>query len=427
LWNFAGGAISKMASGKKTDFIKSQFEACMLGGAIGDTIGFLDGKWEFNKNTKSILESAQKLGGVLALDLRKYKVSDDTVMHLATSEALNRMVNNGDYDYASLTLFDQTNFLNTICDRYVECLKDMEDREPGAATLKARQSMENHQIMSYSNTAGGNGAAMRTMCIGLLFPHRWQKSILINHSIIASVVTHNNPTAVLGGIVSALFTSYGVKKIPIELWPFLLLDEDMPLINECLKNLNISQVWAKHKDSTEYFISMWEKYVAMRFSSTVTYRASSSSSSSSSSKTGKSAKSDIAHNPELKKLLRPSFPKVWFDNSDVRDETWRMFRFSDWSGSSGHDSVMIAYDSLLYTSTSSAKPSFNLWKTLMILSALHEGDSDSTASIAGAWFGSITGISQLPRRQLPGVEYHQRLLDEAGQLYNHCLQLSPSE
>ena len=59
-----------------------------------------------------------------------------------------------------------------------------------------------------------------------------------------------------------------------------------------------------------------------------------------------------------------------------------------WPGALGVDSVIIAYDALLYSKDS--------WEQLCLSSMLHGGDSDSTGTIAGAWFGSLYGFKDVP-------------------------------
>lgn len=54
----------------------------------------------------------------------------------------------------------------------------------------------------------------------------------------------------------------------------------------------------------------------------------------------------------------------------------------------GVDSVIIAYDALLGAGES--------WEELCLRGMLHGGDSDSTGTIAGAWFGAVYGFKEIP-------------------------------
>lgn len=59
---------------------------------------------------------------------------------------------------------------------------------------------------------------------------------------------------------------------------------------------------------------------------------------------------------------------------------YRSVSFSGRSGgSSGHDSVLIAYDALLGAGKS--------WEEYVLRGVLHGGDSDSTGCIGAAWRG----------------------------------------
>lgn len=59
-----------------------------------------------------------------------------------------------------------------------------------------------------------------------------------------------------------------------------------------------------------------------------------------------------------------------------------------WPGSLGIDSALIAYDSILYS-----KGNF---EEMCRISIVHGGDNDSTATIAGAWYGAYYGMREVP-------------------------------
>ena len=59
--------------------------------AVGDAMGYHGGRWEFCASTSRILLELNELtsgAGILALDCSNWKVSDDTVEHLATADGL---------------------------------------------------------------------------------------------------------------------------------------------------------------------------------------------------------------------------------------------------------------------------------------------------------------------------------------------------
>lgn len=67
---------------------KDQFKACMLLSAVGDALGYKNGSWEFCHSGEAIHNELLELGGIQKIDIKGWMVSDDTVLHLATAEAL---------------------------------------------------------------------------------------------------------------------------------------------------------------------------------------------------------------------------------------------------------------------------------------------------------------------------------------------------
>ena len=64
--------------------------ASMLLSGVGDALGYNDGKWEFCHSGHLIQKELEQMGGLARLKptCRQMIVSDDTVMHIATAEAL---------------------------------------------------------------------------------------------------------------------------------------------------------------------------------------------------------------------------------------------------------------------------------------------------------------------------------------------------
>jgi len=82
----------KIQSGENKTWSKEQYYACMLLAAAGDAMGYKNGSWEFNFSSNLIHKDMMNLTagkGPLFLKLGlDWRYSDDTVMHIATAQAL---------------------------------------------------------------------------------------------------------------------------------------------------------------------------------------------------------------------------------------------------------------------------------------------------------------------------------------------------
>lgn len=104
----------------------------------------------------------------------------------------------------------------------------------------------------------------------------------------------------------------------------------------------------------------------------------------------------------------PVFPQPF--GVKERDQFYIEVSYSGWGGSSGHDAPMIAYDALLAAGDS--------WKELAHRAFFHGGDSDSTATIAGCWWGVMHGFKGVNPSNYEKLEYRQRLEEAGRALYS---------
>lgn len=77
------------------------------------------------------------------------------------------------------------------------------------------------------------------------------------------------------------------------------------------------------------------------------------------------------------------------------------FLTTGWAGSSGHDSVIIAYDALLF--------SVDDWSKFCTYACFHGGDSDSTGAIGASWFGALYGMKGVPENHFKDLEKREEL------------------
>ncbi|KAI4898527.1 hypothetical protein NFI96_027909, partial [Prochilodus magdalenae] len=103
------------------------YKAGMLLSGVGDALGFRNQLWEYNESGPAIHQELQELGGLknITVELPDWPVSDDTVLHLATAEAL-------------VTGKEGEELLHEVASCYVEGMKDMEGRKPGPSSILGR-------------------------------------------------------------------------------------------------------------------------------------------------------------------------------------------------------------------------------------------------------------------------------------------------
>lgn len=349
------------------DTMLKRFESSMVLAGVGDALGYKNGEWEFCRSGRYIHEQLQQLGGLdkIVINARKWMVSDDTVMHIATAEAL-----------ISDWKDDREKLYSTLAQKYKECMRDMAGRAPGITCghyiRLLRPGVPKGYYIEFNRRGGGCGAAMRSTPIGLLYWKPEQIDKLVAISIESGRMSHNHPTGYLGSMATALFVSYSVQQKPLREWGAGLmatLDLAMKYIEK--EGRDVQQ----NKENWGYFQTKWTDYLKLRgiFD----------------------GKSD------------PTFPEVY--GVQERDVFYKSVSFDGTGGASGHDAPMIAYDALLGSSD---------WKELCLRSMLHGGDSDSTGIIAAACWGAMHGTTGVPEGHYKSLEYVDRLRHLAKKLYD---------
>ena len=314
--------------------------------SLGDTIGYHDGKWEFNNKNplagpdycNEMIGEFIHLGGINGLSIVNWLASDDTILYMATYDVLMRKIS------------DIQSYGQSLKEAYLHMWPQMVNRAPGQTTARSIRFQENYKwdALPYDSQALGNGSCMRTGCIGIFYPGRSNRKRLIALAVEASRITHNSAIAILGSITTALFTAYAIERVPIAHWPHKLLKLlESKKIDAYMESSRPAE-YKLYADNKGLYQSQWKSYVSFRFDGLIPR-----------------LNMPIMQRPVQRiKALSERFSKCDKNNP----------------GACADDACIIAYDSLLESGD-------NLEK-LLVYSILHNGDSDTVGSIAFSWFGA---------------------------------------
>ncbi|CAF0799537.1 unnamed protein product [Adineta steineri] len=335
-----------------------QYKACMILSGVGDSLGYRSGIWQFNSNGKDIhRELYERFDQIedIRIELPQWRVSDDTVLHLAIAQVLAEY---GDRDPSPI-------LYSRVAKKLKEILNDLKNRHPSSSTVTAINHLsENNWTQTYSAVTNDCTAAVRSMSIGLRYSHPSEFEKLMHVSIEISRMTHTHVWGFMGGFTSALFTSYAIQQKPLQTWSRCLL-EILPTVQNYIKTQQRPDL-AQNMRSWSSFEIFWKEFLIKQ--------------------------------------------EINIKDIEQRDEFYRQFSHAGWAGASGTDCIAIAYNSLLTCHGS--------WTELCKRAALHGGHGDATGCVAGALFGAIYGFENVPKQNYKNVEYHDELENVAKKLYN---------
>ncbi len=389
--------------------LQEKIDACLLLASFLDTVGYKNGFYEFKPNvpapdtssainlTSIIINDFFILGGYNYFPINNLIASDDTLLLLATSEAI---INGG----------GEINYIKS----YLKWLPIISQpkRAMGIQTSKSLNIIQNKinkknessylQYLKYDKLMGGNGAAIRTMTIGI----KWRNNIekIIEESIIASRVTHNFYIGFLGGLVSALFTSFAINNIKPWLWLDKLLEiHESNLILNYIHSTNLKNTV---DDDIQKFFYYFYKYKEERLTSIITFR-----------------KKDFIVFPERKLT---SFIEY---NEALYKKLYEEDGYSDYRyiATTGLDTILFSYESLLLSIVPNSNYTVSLenpiysWESLIYFSCLHIGDTDSTGVMVGAWFGALNGFTNFNKDRLKDLEFYNELREVSNKLFKQII------
>ncbi|XP_069630081.1 ADP-ribosylhydrolase ARH1-like isoform X1 [Haliaeetus albicilla] len=341
------------------------YEAAMVLSGVGDALGYRGGRWEYCTSGSQIHAELAELGGLEAITLEppEWPVSDDTVLHLATAEGL-------------ATGLEGEPLLQELARRYVAAMGDMEGRKPGPTSILGTSQLrpgepEGYRI-PFNPTGTGCGAAMRSLAIGLRYPHARELPTLIRVSIESGRMTHHHPTGYLGALAVALFGALGARGEPPERWGAELL-RVLPLAWDYVEGAGVAV--GDNAAAWPFFGDAWHRYLESR------------------------GLLEGHGPPQVPSLPSPA----------ERDAAYLGWALEGWPGRSGHDAPMVALEALLAAG--------GCWGDLCARAVLHGGDSDSTGTIAAGCWGLRGGLAPIPPGLHCCLEYRGRLRDAAHRLH----------
>lgn len=315
--------------------------------SLGDTLGYKNGEWEFNRGqiktdpefANDMIYEYISLGGINDMSIVNWKSSDDTILYYATCQVL----------MGPLTSIND--FGEKIRESYLKQLPKIADRHPGELTMRSLniQKFIAWDKLPYDKNALGNGSAMRSGGIGLFYPGKPNRTRLIILAVESSRITHNSAPAILASVTAALFTAYGIERVPVSDWPHKLLKLlQSGKIDDYMKESRPNEYQDYERDK-ELFVGQWERYVQKRFSGTTPLL-------------------------DIRIFKHPVARIKYFTENHSKGHL-------DNPGGGAIDAVIMAYDALLESNGSLEK--------LVVYAILHHGDSDTVGSIAMSWFGTM--------------------------------------
>ncbi|CAM3899142.1 ADP-ribosylglycohydrolase family protein [Mesobacillus thioparans] len=340
---------------------KDLFIASLLGGAIGDALGYTV---EFMKLDE--IKSRFGEDGITDFELNRYTgkamISDDTQMTLFTADGLiwakdrisergiGSYVGSGVYQSYLRWLYTQT---RSMPDEHYDWLLDPQPHEesnrilnykelfsaraPGHTCLSALESNKMGTIERPINDSKGCGGVMRVAPVGLFLHNDPEQAFIVAAEIAA--ITHGHPSGYLAAGTLAV------------------------IIAELLNGKNIAE-------SAERAIAI------------------------------------LRSHPQHEETLKAMEAAIELAESELNHEE-AISRLGE--GWVAEEALAIA----LYCALKETD-----FRKAVIMSVNHDGDSDSTGSICGNILGACHGLNAIPEDWVNHVELKELIVDTAGRLYD---------
>ncbi|XP_076839190.1 inactive ADP-ribosyltransferase arh2 isoform X2 [Brachyhypopomus gauderio] len=346
-----------------------KFQHAMVLSAVGDALGYRKGRWENCISGAQIQKELSALGGLdaLKLDPDNWPLSDRTLMHMTTAEALVT-------DYWCLE-----DLYRELVRLYVDAMVSLQGRAPDPSTVEGCAYLKPNNFLlawhtPFNEKGSGSGAATKAMCVGMRYWQPERLDTLVEVSIEAGRMTHHHPIGFLGALCTALFASYAVQGRPVVNWGRDLMKVIPKAEEYCRKTI---RHMAEYQEKWFYFEAKWQFYLEER---------------------------GIEEDGQNK----PLFPKSY--DADEMDKVYKRWSSEGLAGHRGHDAPMIAYDALLAAGSD--------WGELCKRAMFHGGESSATGLIAGCLYGLLYGMRQVPPGLYQDLDKRDKLEDLGAKLYH---------
>ena len=211
--------VSFQANLSKVPSRLERFEGCLLGGAIGDSLG---APVEFMK-----LQEIYKKYGPKGITLKSFidsktplEFTDDTQMTFFTADGLlkSSIKNHSKYKINFMDVYEsykdwlrtQMEPFSTFDHGWISKIKNLyQQKSPGVTCINSIMDGEPGTLSYKINNSKGNGGVMRSAPIGLLYYSR--PDIAFKTAMACAALTHSNPDAYLSAGAFASIISHIIQ------------------------------------------------------------------------------------------------------------------------------------------------------------------------------------------------------------------------
>jgi ADP-ribosylglycohydrolase len=330
--------------------------------SVGDQFGFYNNVYIIHKNniktnrpdyqdmingfTSNIIYKFINHGGFTGFNIKDYSHSFVTYFNI---DVIKGFIN--DFD-DNKVLYD--NIVNNYIDTYDNAEKIYYDDYMVNIfkNIKAKKLWE-----KFNYNLNNKNVFIGTMCIGLVYHKKTDLNKLIETSIMITSITNQNCISFIGGIVSALFTSYAINNIHIEKWIFELV--------KLLETDTIDNILSKIKPK---FIDFFKEAKKIYLHKLLTYIETSFDNSN--------------YSIGLTRSVYASTRTEYYHENFADDK--KIF----YPGNNGDDCIIIAYDCLLMSKDN--------YEKLIYTSTKMIANTESIGSLASMWYGAYYGFKNIP-------------------------------